>query len=162
MYRRPLLPRGERPPEIWAGPGFAARPLRLRDAHDDLAAVLASTDRLRGHMDPDDPWPEGLSLEENRIDLAWHEREFTAGHSYAWTLRDPPDTRTLGCAYLYPADREGPDAMAFWWVRNGYEPLDPDVGATFRAMIARLPVITAFPGRDESWSKWRTRPLRWR
>lgn len=161
MYRRPLLPHGLRPPATWAGPGFAARPLRLADAEDDLAAVLASADRLRGAMDPEDPWPEGLTLHENRVDLGWHEREFTAGHSYAWTLRDPRDRDTLGCAYLYPADRAGPDAMAYWWLRSGHEGLDAPVGTAFRALIAALPLACAFPGRDPSWAEWRARPLRW-
>lgn len=161
MYRRPLVPDGLRPPDRWGGPGFAARPLRLADAKDDLAAVLASADRVRGAMDPDDPWPDGLTLHENRVDLGWHEREFTAGHSYAWTLRDLADCLTIGCAYLYPADRTGPDAMAFWWLRTGYEALDTPVGTAFRALIAALTLTCAFPGRDEPWPRWQARPPRW-
>jgi hypothetical protein len=160
MYKRPLLPDGIRPPETFAGPGFVARPLRLTDAEDDFEAVLGSADRLRGAMDPGDPWPDALTLHENRVDLGWHEREFTAGHSYAWTVRDPDDRLTLGCAYLYPADREGVDAMAFWWVRTGHEALDGPLGDAFRALIAALPLACAFPGRDEAWAEWQTRPPR--
>ena len=161
MYRRPLLPDGLRPPDTWEGPGFAARPLRLADAEEDFAAVQSSAARLRGHMDPADPWPEGLTLYENRVDLGWHEREFTSGHSFAWTLRDPEDRHTLGCAYLYPADRQGPDAMAFWWVRTGFEALDTPVGTGFRRLIAALPLTCAFPGRDEPWHAWHSRTPRW-
>jgi hypothetical protein len=160
MYKRPLLPHGVRPSDSFAGPGFIARPLRLTDAEDDFAAVIASADRLRGAMDPLDPWPEGLSLHENRVDLGWHEREHTAGHSFAWTVRDPEDRLTLGCAYLYPADRAGFEAMAFWWVRTGVEPLDSPLGAAFRALIADLPVTCAFPGRDQTWPDWQTRAPR--
>ncbi len=160
MYKRPLLPAGERPPDTFAGPGFIARPLRLTDAEDDFEAVIASADRLRGHMDPADPWPEGLSLHENRVDLGWHEREHTAGHSFAWTVRDPEDRLTLGCAYLYPADRAGFEAMAFWWVRSGFEPLDAPLGAAFRAVLANLPLTCAFPGRDQAWSDWQALPAR--
>jgi len=160
MYHRPLLPDGLRAPDRWQGPGFLARPLRLTDAEQDYAAVMASAERLRGAMDPDDSWPDGLDLHENRVDLGWHEREFTSGHSYAWTLRDSTDTRTAGCAYLYPSDRAGFDAMAFWWVRTGDEALDAPVGAAFRAMIAALPLTCAFPGRDQSWSDWQARPRR--
>ena len=154
MYKRPLLPHGIRPPETFAGPGFIARPLRLTDAEDDFEAVIASADRLRGAMDPDDPWPEGLSLHENRVDLGWHEREFTAGHSYAWTVRDRADSLTLGCCYLYPADRAGFDAMAFWWVRSGHEGLDAPLGAAFRDLLEKLPLDTALPGRELSWTAW--------
>lgn len=160
MYHRPLLPRGLRPPEHFSGPGFAARPLRLADAEADFEAVMASAARLRGWMDPEDPWPIGLTLRENRVDLGWHEREFTSGHSYAWTLRDPGDRMVIGCAYLYPSDRAGPEAMAFWWMRTGFEALDDAVGTAFRGLIAALPVACAFPGRDEDWAAWRARPPR--
>jgi hypothetical protein len=156
MYKRPLLPNGIRPPERFAGAGFIARPLRLADAEDDFAAVMDSAARLRGAMDPDDPWPEGLTLPENMVDLGWHEREHTAGHSFAWTLRDPDDRLTLGCAYLYPSDRAGFDAMAFWWLRTGHEALDAPLGAAFRALLAKLPLTTALPGRDIAWHDWMT------
>ena len=160
MYKRPLLPHGLRPPETFAGPGFIARPLRLTDAEDDFAAVVASADRLRGHMDPADPWPEGMTLHENRVDLGWHEREFTAGHSFAWTVRDPDDRQVLGCCYLYPSDREGFDAMAFWWARTVHEGLDAPLGQAFRALIAALPLGCAFPGRDQPWADWQARAPR--
>jgi hypothetical protein len=154
MYRRPLLPDGLRPPETWGGPGWLARPMRLADAVADFEAVMASAERLRGGMDPDDPWPEGLTLHENRVDLGWHEREFTSGHSYAWTVIE--GARVVGCCYLYPSDRAGWDAMAFWWVRTGHEGLDAPLGAAFRAVIAGLEVTCAYPGRDLDWDDWRT------
>ncbi len=160
MYHRPLLPDGLRPPECWGGPGWQARPLRLSDAEADFEAVMASAERLRGWMDPDDPWPEAMTLDENRVDLGWHEREFTSGHSYAWTVVE--GARVVGCCYLYPSDREGPAAMAFWWVRTGSEALDTPLGAAFRALIAALPVTCAFPGRDEGWQAWRARPVRFK
>ena len=156
MYHRPLLPHGVRPPETWGGPDWMARPLRLSDAEADFEAVMDSAAALRGWMDPDDPWPEGMTLHENRVDLGWHEREFTAGHSYAWTL--VAGARVVGCAYLYPSDRAGAEAMAFWWVRRGHEGLDAPVGAAFRAVIAALPLACAFPGRDTPWAEWRARP----
>ncbi len=148
MYHRPLLPHGQRPPDTFRGPGFIARPLRLSDAQDDFDAVMASADALRGGMDPSDPWPNGLTLHENRVDLGWHEREFTSGHSYAWTVRDTDDRLTLGCCYLYPSDVADFDAMAFWWVRTGFETLDVPLGEAFRALIAALPITCCFPGRE--------------
>lgn len=153
MYRRPLLPDALRPPDTFAGAGFVARPLRLSDAEADFEAVMASAGRLRGHMDPDDPWPEGLSLHENRVDLGWHEREFTSGHSYAWTITH--GDRVVGCCYLYPSDRIGFDAMAFWWVRSGHETLEGPLETAFRALISALPLRCAFPGRDQPWPAWK-------
>lgn len=158
MYHRPLLPHGLRPPDQWGGPGWLARPLRLSDAEADFEAVMASADRLRGGMDPDDHWPDGLTLQENRVDLGWHEREFTSGHSYAWTVVE--GARVVGCCYVYPSDMAGWDAMAFWWVRTGHEGLEAPLAAAFRAVIADLGVACAFPGRDQGWDGWRTQAVR--
>ena len=160
MYRRPLLPEGREPPETWAGPGFHARPLRLADAEADFEAVMAAGDRLIGGMDPESRWPEGLTLHENRVDLGWHEREFTLGHSFAWTILAPEGAPTLGCAYLSPSDRAGAEAMAFWWLRPEADALAPAVETAFRALLGRLPLAVALPGRDIPWDDWQARPTR--
>ncbi|SDZ75063.1 hypothetical protein [Rubrimonas cliftonensis] len=161
MYRRPLLPPGFAPPLRVEGGAFTLRPLRLADAESDFEAVMASAATLRGAMDPDSRWPEGLTLHENRVDLGWHEREFTQGHSFAYTVVAPDESRTLGCAYVYPSDRAGFAAMAFWWVRpDSREGLDAAVGAAFRAMVAAWPLApVAYPGRDQPWAAWRALPV---
>jgi hypothetical protein len=160
MYHRPLLPDGQRPPDTFAGDGFIARPLRLADAEADYEAVMAARDRLVGYVDPASTWPIGLTLHENRVDLGWHEREFTLGHSYAWTIVAPEGAPTLGCAYLYPSDREGADATARWWLRPEADAVAPAVETAFRALLARLPLTVAFPARDIPWAEWAARPLR--
>lgn len=74
-------------------------PLAPDQAAEDFANVTASARVLHGLFGTD--WPLGLTLAENRIDLAWHEREFTLGRSFSWILRD--DTGTyLGYAYVCP------------------------------------------------------------
>lgn len=158
MYERPLYPGGIRPPETFSGERFFARPLRLSDAEADYEAVMAAGDRLKTVFAPDDTWPTGLTLDENRVDLGWHEREFTNGHSYAWTILDPMGMPTIGCAYVYPADREGADAMAFWWFRPGREEADAEFGPAFRALVAAMPGTCVFPGRDIAWDDWLARP----
>jgi len=161
MYQRPLMRDGTRPPETVEGQGFRLRVLRLTDAEKDYAAVMDAADRLRAAAPPGelDGWPEGLTLHDNRIDLGWHEKEFECGHSFAWTVVAPDDGVVLGCAYLYPSHRAGYDAMAFWWVRALAAEMDRPVGATFRAMLAQLPLPRiAFPGRDIDWSEWQALP----
>jgi len=165
MYKRPLVPLDFAVPERLDTPHFRLRPLRLADAERDYEAVMESAARLRGFMDPDDAWPDGLTLHDNRVDLGWHEREFTLRHSFAYTVVSPDEARCLGCAYLYPSDRAGHDAMAFWWVRESVlaEGLDAELGAVFRAFLAErwpLPRI-AFPGRDIAWAEWRSLPPAW-
>lgn len=157
MYRRPLLTPPASAPEQVEAEGFRLRVLRLSDAEKDFDAVTESAARLRGFMDPDSDWPDGLTLHENRVDLGWHEREFTLGHSFAWTVVSPDEARVLGCAYLYPSDKAGFDAMAFWWARESElaAGLDARLGAAFRAMLAGLGLTRiAFPGREIGWEEW--------
>ncbi len=162
MYRRRLLPEGVSPPKAIRGEGFLMRPLLLADAEADYEAVMETAARLRGFMDPEDDWPDGLTLHENRVDLGWHEREFTLGASFAWTVVEPDGPRVLGCAYLYPSDRAGYAAMAFWWARESAQALDGPIGAAFRGVLAGLPVgRVAFPGREIAWDEWMALPRAW-
>jgi hypothetical protein len=160
VYRRPLLPRGTTAPLRLEGDGFVLRPLTVHDVVRDFDAVMSSAERLRGHMDPDDPWPHGLTLEENLVDLGWHQRETTSGHSFAFTVVTPDEAQCLGCTYLYPSDKAGFDAMAFWWVRTSEVAggLDARLGGAFRSWLERdwPPLRIAFPGRDQPWDAWRS------
>ncbi|MEO1089367.1 MAG: GNAT family N-acetyltransferase [Pseudomonadota bacterium] len=157
-YRRPLLPDGVVPPLVLEGAGFRLRPLTIHDLVRDYDAVMSSVDRLRGAMDPSSAWPVGLTLEDDLIDLAWHQREFTLGHSFAYSVVSPDEVRCLGCAYVYPSDRWGFDAMAFYWVRasEAATGLDERLGVAFRAWLRDdWPLDTiAFPGRDVAWADW--------
>lgn len=74
-------------------------PLAPASVAEDFANVTASARVLRGLFGTD--WPLGLTLAENRIDLAWHEREFTLGRSFSWILRGETGAY-LGCAYVFP------------------------------------------------------------
>jgi len=79
---------------------FHLAPLAPDSTEEDFVAVTRSTAVLQGVFGSD--WPAGLTLEENRIDLAWHEREFTNCRSFSWILRDAQGAY-LGCAYVFPA-----------------------------------------------------------
>lgn len=78
---------------------FRLTPLSVGQVDEDLAAVTGSAAVLKGLFGGD--WPEGLTRDDNLIDMGWHEREFTARRSFAWIVRDAGGTY-LGCAYLYP------------------------------------------------------------
>ena len=145
-------------PERLEGDGFHLRPLTIHDLVKDFDAVMTSADRLVGGMDPADTWPRGLTLEEDLIDLAWHQREFTLRHSFAYTVMSPDEAACLGCAYLYPTGAEGYDAVAFYWVRTSEVDggLEARLGAALRTWLAgRWPFArVAFPGRDIDWADW--------
>lgn len=93
---------------------FRLTPLVPEAAYDDFAAVTRSAGVLRRFFGSD--WPVGLTLAENRLDLAWHEREFTLCRSFAWILRDA-DGDYLGCAYVFPEPGErGRGQVCLWLV----------------------------------------------
>ena len=116
---------------------FRLRMLTVRDVVADFEAIR-------------DRHP-GLTLEQNLIDLGWHQKEFQRRSSFAYTVVDPADDgHVLGCAYIYPADEAGFDAVATCWVRGEAAALDRELYEAFRAWIEREwpfgPV--AYPGRD--------------
>ncbi|MEM7519398.1 MAG: hypothetical protein AAF307_00035 [Pseudomonadota bacterium] len=65
---------------------------------EDFDAVMCAAPLMKGIFGD---WPAGLTREDNLVDLAWHEREFTARRSFAWIVRDKEETY-LGCFYIYP------------------------------------------------------------
>lgn len=100
------------PPEAALGP-WRLTPLDPAVAEEDFAAVNASARVLQGLFGNE--WPDGLTLEENRIDLAWHSREFLLKRSFSWILRDS-EGAYLGCAYVFPGPGERGKGEVFVWV----------------------------------------------
>lgn len=116
------LPGGFTAPESLVFDDLRARPLSRADLKDDLAAANASAATIRKTRGGG--WPEGeLSIEFNELDLAWHEREFRDGESFAYVVYDAAG-RYIGCFYLYPLGVRTPltpelvdyDVDASWWV----------------------------------------------
>lgn len=94
--------------------GFQMTPLSPAEVDEDYAVVMQTAHLL---SDAPGSWPNGLTLEENLADLAWHEREFTARRSFAWILRDS-DGLYLGCFYIYPDLGKRHSARVVLWLRD--------------------------------------------
>ena len=118
MYSRPLVPKNFKVPEIYSSEEFIFKPLTVSNLIKDYDAVVSSVEHLTGLMDAENKWPAGLSIEENLIDLGWHQREFTLRHSFAYTVLSPKNEDYLGCCYIYPSDKLNFDAQAFFWIRQ--------------------------------------------
>ena len=97
------------------------RKLCARDVYLDYLAVISSIDlikRLRGGGD----WPsQDLTIEDDLIDLAWHQREFERQSSFAYTVMNPDESECLGCLYIVPPHfrpnvPEGAEAVVSCWV----------------------------------------------
>ena len=151
MYNRPIVPAGFIVPDGFDTTAFLLRPLRVHDVIRDYDAVMSSSAELKGRMD-DSFWPEGLTLEENLIDLGWHQREFTLRHSFAYTVVSLDGARCLGCCYIYPSSDPAFDAVALYWARESRigDAADTGLGDAFRGWLARdWPFQRVdFPGRN--------------
>lgn len=158
MYNFDLVPEDFVVPDILHGDGYILRMLSIDDLEKDFEAVVASTGRIRGLFDPTSLWPDGLTKKEDLIDLAWHQREFTIRHSFAYTVMASDESRCLGCVYIFPSKAKRYDAVVFYWVRDSADAdiRDEELGARLRAWLASdWPFVSiAFPGRDIPWPQW--------
>jgi hypothetical protein len=119
-------------------PSFRLRPITVADAEKDYAAVMESIDLIHAAL-LSDHWPtESLTLEQNRNDLAKHERLFEQRKSFTFTVVSPDEDRVLGCVYINKG-RRGPDAAVFMWVRqSSYDDgLDPVLESAVREWVKR-------------------------
>lgn len=89
-------------------------PLSPDFTQEDYDIVMETADLL---SDGPGAWHDGLTLAENAIDLAWHEREFTTKRSFSWILRDDAGCY-LGCFYIYPAIGARGTAKVVLWIRK--------------------------------------------
>jgi hypothetical protein len=141
--------------------GLRLRMLTIHDVVKDYDAVMSSVAHLE-NVWPGSGWPQGLTLEQNLVDLGWHQKEFQRRRSFAYTVVDPQETRVLGCVYVYPSAKAGYDAMVFFWVRQSElaSGLDERLSAVVRPWIhAAWPFEhPAYPGRDIDWDAWRAIP----
>ncbi|MGI8936086.1 GNAT family N-acetyltransferase [Leptolyngbya sp. BC1307] len=154
------------PPEFVVPAGlvtdeFRLRMLTINDVVKDYEAVMTSRDHLRGVFGPQSPWPAAdLSLEQDLIDLGWHQKEFQNRTSFAYTVASLGETRTLGCVYIYPAVPANYDAQVILWVRQSElaSGLEDRLLAAVKTWIAEdWPFKqVGFPGKEISWAEWQT------
>jgi RimJ/RimL family protein N-acetyltransferase len=128
----------------------------------DYDAVITSVEHLKTIW-PGSKWPTGLTLEQNLIDLGWHQKEFQTRRSFAYTVVSPKEDRVLGCVYIEPTYRGGHDAEVYLWARQSElaSGLETRLHAAVKAWISELWPFKAagFPGRDIAWDTWRALPI---
>ena len=72
--------------------------------------LCTSEERLRTVYDPGGDWLSGLTLEQNIIELGWHQTEFQLHTLFAYTVVIREEAEVLGCVYIYPALKDQYDA----------------------------------------------------
>lgn len=131
------------PAVVPLGCGAHLRPIRAQDVAIDFPAVMGSRQRLWEKYGAAWGWPPAhMTLEQDREDLARHEREIAALQSFNYAVLNADETQLLGCVYIDAPEQEGTDALVSWWV------IDSQVGSVLEAELADFVpwwVITAWP-----------------
>jgi len=159
---QPFVPTDFNVPERLETPEFRIRTLTVNDVVKDYDAVMTSVEHLKTVW-PGSKWPEGLTFEQDLIDLGWHQKEFQTRRSFAYTVVTPSETQVIGCVYIDPTRRSGFDAEVFLWVRQSELAGGLDA-RLYRGVQEWLHgdwpfKKVAFPGRDIDWPTWRAIPL---
>jgi len=138
---------------------FRLRMLTINDVVKDYDAVMTSREHLQGVFGPHSDWPTAeLTLEQDLIDLGWHQKEFQKRSSFAYTVMSLDEMRCLGCVYIYPAEPAAYDAQVILWARqselaSGLE--DRLLSAVKKWLADVWPFENVgFPGKEIAWSEW--------
>jgi RimJ/RimL family protein N-acetyltransferase len=157
-----FLPEEFEVPTLLETERFRMRPITVHDLIKDYEAVMISAEHLRSSL----PWgwpPEDLALEQDLIDLGWHQKEFQLRSSFDYAVMSPDEKRLLGCVYVDPPTKAGFDAEVYLWVRADEleTGLEWALEEVVRRWIAeRWPFEkVAYPGRDFSWAQWDVSPV---
>lgn len=152
-----FVPRDFQVPAVLETEEFRLRMLSIHDVVKDFDAVMTSVDHLRTIW-PGGKWPQGLTLEQNLIDLGWHQKEFQTRRSFAYTVVSLSEEAVLGCVYIEPTRKSGFDAEVYLWARKselagGLETRLHD--AVRKWLAEKWPFRSvAFPGRSIDWDAW--------
>ncbi|MGY1772549.1 GNAT family N-acetyltransferase [Blastococcus sp. SYSU D00813] len=146
--------------------GHHLRPIREADTAIDFPTVMAEQPRLWAVYGEAWGWPPAdMTEEQDRADLARHEREIEAHESFNYALFDAGETELLGCVYVDPPEKAGDaDAEVSWWVVERLA--GTEVEAALDAFVPRWlagewPLRRPrFVGRDLSWAEWTALPDR--
>jgi hypothetical protein len=154
----PFLPREHPIPAGLEHERFRLRPITIHDVVKDYDAVMTSAATLRERF-PLWGWPtEDMTLEEDMIDLAWHQKEAQLRRSFNYAVMSPDESRLLGCVYVDPPEKAGADADVSFWVRDDEAGtgLEADLEQAVRAWVAAdWPFETIrWPGLELSWEEW--------
>ncbi len=160
-----FLPEEFEVPTLLEAGAFRVRPITVHDVVKDYDAVMTNRGYLWGLFGEAWGWPPAdLTLEQDLIDLGWHQKEFQTRSSFDYAVMSLDEKRLLGCVYIDPAEKEGFDAEVYFWARpNAPEKdLERDLEQAVKRWISEAWPFArvAYPGRDISWKEWETLPDR--
>ena len=151
-------------PEVLVTEKFRLRMLTIHDLVKDYDAVMSSAEHLRKTYSAisGSDWPDGLTLEEDLIDLGWHQREFTLRYSFDYTVMSLDESLCLGCVYINPCRKTGYDVVVSMWVRKSelVNNLDSELYSCIKTWIDEVWPSSrpAYPGREITIEDWKKVP----
>lgn len=158
MAVNPFVPKDFIVPKTLETHEFRLRMLTVGDVAKDFDAVMSSVDHCKTIWGG--KWPEGLTLEQNLIDLGWHQKEFQTRRSFTYTVVHPSEAMVLGCVYLLPTQKRGYDAEVYLWARQSELAggLENRLYEATRSWVQSHWPFTAvaYPGRSISLADWQT------
>lgn len=114
-----FLPPHFQPPTQINTETFLLRPITIHDVIKDYDAVMSSRDHLWERFGEMWGWPSAnLSLEQDMIDLAWHQKEAQLHSSFNYAVISPDQSQLLGCVYVDPPVIDGTEADVWFWARQ--------------------------------------------
>lgn len=148
-----FVPKDFQVPEKLETDTFRLRVLTVNDVVKDYDAVMTSIDHLQGVFGKNSKWPSReLTLEQDLIDLGWHQKEFQQKTSFTYTVMNLDESQCLGCVYILPSQKEEVDAEVYLWVRKSEfeKGLDPIFFAAVRNWITTVWPFkeVLYPGRS--------------
>jgi hypothetical protein len=158
-----FLPRGFTVPEVLETEHYRLRSITIHDVVKDYEAVMTSREHLWQMFGDYWGWPpEDLTLEQDLIDLAWHQKEFQRHSSFDYAVMSLDEKRLLGCVYIDPPSKVGFEAEIYYWVRQSElaSGLEEHLGQTLkRWLVEAWPFKrVAYPGREISWEAYEALP----
>ena len=156
---KPFIPADFKVPDSLQNEHFRIRMLTVNDVVKDYDAVMSSIEHLNKKF-PNWGWPKkDLTLEQNLIDLGWHQKEFQIRSSFAYTVVSLDESQVLGCIYIDPSDKSNFDAEIHLWIRPSEldKGLDSILFDSVKKWISENWSFqkVAYPGREINWEKWK-------
>jgi hypothetical protein len=115
----PFLPRQFQVPAVVETARFRMRSITIHDVFKDYDAVMSSREHLWARFGAIWGWPrEDMTIEQNIVDLGWHQKEFKLRSSFDYAVMSLDERRLLGCVYVDPPDQDDVDAEIWYWARQ--------------------------------------------
>ena len=156
-----FIPNNFKAPSGFKNERILLRKISINDAEKDYEAVMSSVDHIKGVFGNEWP-PADLTFDEELMSLKLHIKDMDNRLSFTYTVLNLPETKCLGCVYLYPSHKPEYDAIIFLWVRqdeikNG---LDEFLFSTVKKWIKeKWPFKNvAYPGRKTAWDELEIKP----